>query len=117
MNIEKFHEIIQERIRISIETQDNWDYGIEKCREKVIEILSEDIEGSATYIETECTADELSWISEIWDTVAEKTQSIKFIRSLETAIKKYPEEDKKYHLRENIKFAYGAIDEDFEMEF
>ena len=117
MNIAKFRETIRERIRISVETQDEWDDGIEKCHQEEISILCEDIQGAADFIETECSADELSWISEIWDEVAAKTQCIRFIRSLETAIKKYPEEDKKYHLRENIRFAYGAIDKDFEMEF
>lgn len=117
MNVTKFREVIKERTRISVETQDEWDDGIEKCREKMIQILCEDIESSATFIETECSADELSWISEIWDDVAAKTQSIKFIRSLESAIKKFPEEDKKYYLRETIQFAYGAIEEDFEAEF
>lgn len=117
MNIAKFRESIKERIRISTDTLDEWDDGIEKCHKEQISILCEDIESSATFIETECTADELSWISEIWDDVAAKTQSIRFIRSLETAIKKYPEEDKKYHLRENLQCAYGAIDEEFEAEF
>lgn len=117
MNITKFREVIKERIRIAVDSQDEWDYGIKKCREEEIAILCEDIKSTSVFIETECTADELSWISEIWDDVATKTQSIRFIRSLEAAIKKYPEEDKKYHLRENIQSAYGAIDEDFEMEF
>lgn len=117
MNIAKFREVIKERTRISVETLDEWDDGIEKCREEMIQNLCENIESSATFIETECSADELSWISEIWDDVASKTQSIKFIRSLESAIKKFPEEDQKYHLRETIQFAYGAIEQDFETEF
>ena len=117
MNVTKFREVIKERARIAVESQDEWDYGIEKCREEEIAILCEDIESTSVFIETECTADELSWISEIWDDVTAKTQSIRFIRSLEVAIKKYPEEDEKYHLRETLQFAYGAIDEDFEMEF
>lgn len=117
MNIAKFREVIKERIRISVETQDEWDDGIEKCHQEEISILCEDIQSTANFIETECSADDLSWISEIWEDIAAKTQSIRFIRSLETAIKKYPEEDRKYHLRENIQSAYGAIDKDFEMEF
>lgn len=89
MNIQAFMDSIRERMS----TDDNWDFAVNKCNEKEIEILCEDIEGTAAYIETQCTADELSWISEIWDHVAAKTQSIRFIRSLEVAIKKYPEED------------------------
>ena len=46
---ENIADIIKERIRISDETQDNWDYGIEQCWKKYVDILSADIEKSTDF--------------------------------------------------------------------
>lgn len=43
---ENISDIIKVRIRIADETQDNWDYGIEQCWKKYIDILSANIEKS-----------------------------------------------------------------------
>ena len=41
---EKIAEIVEERIRICEETGDNWDYGIEQCWKKYIEVIAVDID-------------------------------------------------------------------------
>ena len=90
MNIEKFREIQVEtrsshttpaptRKRISEECYDEWDYGIEKCWKQEIEILTEDIPSSILFLQNECTADEYSWISEVIEDIAEKTNSYEFV--------------------------------------
>ena len=63
---EKLTEVLKERIRISEETQDNWDYGIEQCQKKEIELLSKDINDTIEYFENNCTATEFSWLSEVF---------------------------------------------------
>ena len=79
MNIEKFREAIKERKRISEECYDEWDYGIEKCWKQEIEILTEDIPSSILFLQNEWTADEYSWISEVIEDIAEKTNSYEFV--------------------------------------
>jgi len=98
MNVEKFREIIKERIRISIETQDEWDYGIEQCWEQEIETLSDDIPGTIEFLKNECAADEYSWISEILEELAERTQSKELVECYKSLTKKFPEECKKYYI-------------------
>lgn len=44
MKIGKFKEIIRERSRIAAECCDEWLFGIEKCWNEEIEMLSEDVE-------------------------------------------------------------------------
>ena len=111
MNIEKFREVLKERIRISKETQDNWDYGIEQCWLKLVEILSEDIDGTIEYLRSDCTADEFIWISEIFEEIAEKTKSREFISTLYHLAEKYSEEIKKYNVLNVIQYAEGVLDD------
>ena len=68
MRIEEFRKVIKERI----ECPDEWDYGVERCWKKEIEILSEDIPSTIEFLMTECTADEYSWISEVIEDLAAK---------------------------------------------
>jgi hypothetical protein len=110
MNIEKVREILKERIRISIETQDNWDFGIGKCCNKLIEVLSEDIDGTIQFLLTDCTEKEFIWISEVFEEIAEKTQSPEFISTLYQVADKYPDAVKKYYLLDTIKYAEGRLD-------
>ena len=72
---ENISDIIKERIRISDETQDNWDYGIEQCWKKYIDILSADIEKSIDFFLHDCTDEEFYWLSEAFEEIADKTQS------------------------------------------
>ena len=105
MNIEKFREVIKERIRISEECYDEWDYGIEKCWKQMIEILSEDIPSSIAFLENECTADEFSWISEVIDDIAEKTQNSEIIMSYKKIMTRFPDECQKYNIKGSIECA------------
>lgn len=72
-------DIIKERIRIADETQDNWDYGIEQCWKKYVDILSADIEKSIDFFLNDCTDEEFYWLSEAFEEIADKTQSQKLI--------------------------------------
>ena len=75
MDINSFREVIKQRE----ETDDEWDYGIEQCWKKEIEILSEDIPSTIDFLKNECTDEEYSWISEVIEDIAEKTNSYEFV--------------------------------------
>ena len=82
-------------------------YRIEKLWEEEIEVLSSNIEDTIDFIKTRCSADEFVWLSEVFEEVAEKTQSLKFINCLYTVAQKYPEETKEYNI---ISFIDSAKD-------
>jgi hypothetical protein len=88
MNINKFREIIKQRE----ETDNEWDYGIEQCWNKEIEILSEDIPSTIEFLKTECTADEYTWISEVLDDVVDKNPNKELVECYKSLMKKFPEE-------------------------
>ena len=49
MDINSFREVIKQRE----ETDNEWDYGIEQCWKKEIEILSEDIPSTIEFLKNE----------------------------------------------------------------
>jgi hypothetical protein len=109
VRIDKFREIIKERIRISEECNDEWDYGIENCWKQEIEILTEDIPSSIQFLMNECTADEYSWISEVIDDVVEKTNSHEFVECYKNLRNKFPEEYSKYNIMGSIEYAEAML--------
>lgn len=82
MIADEIRSALKERLRVMEETDDNWDYGIDKCCKKKVKILSEDISETMCFLENECTDEEFFWLSEVFDDVSEKAQSKKFIQCL-----------------------------------
>lgn len=107
MKIEELRKIIKKRE----ECHSEWTYGIEKCWNEEIEILLEDVDSTIEFLLNECTAEEFSWISEIIDDLAEKSQSRKLIDAYKSLIKKYPEECEKYNILGSLEFAEAALEE------
>lgn len=81
--------MIKDEIRKSISkriaTNDECAHGIDLCCNEEVDILSRDINETIAFFENECTAEEFSWLSEVFDDVAEKLRaelsSIVFIKS------------------------------------
>lgn len=101
--------MIKDRIIPIIEeresTDDEWDYGVEQCHKKLIELMTEDINMSIQFLDNDCTADQFSWLSEVFDEIAEITQSKEFIEALKRLAIKYPEETKTYNIMSFIESA------------
>lgn len=110
-------EEIQAVIKKRMDTDSEWDYGIEQCWNSEIEILSKTISDTITFLETDCTAEEFSWLSEVFEEVAKKTQSRAFVDCLYHVAKKYPDICKQYHIDFVIQCAEGAIEEDQNLNF
>ncbi|MBQ7529859.1 hypothetical protein IJT10_08200 [bacterium] len=108
--------MITEEIRAAIDkrisTNDEWAYGVEQCYKEEINILSRNIEDTINFLENECTADEFSWLSEVFDDVAQKTQSRKFVSCLNKIANKFSEECKKYRIDRAIQYAEEALIEE-----
>lgn len=61
-------------------------------------IISESFVGIIDFIENDCTADDFSWLSEIYDDIIDIFPSERIIEALRKTADKYPEEVKKYNL-------------------
>lgn len=109
MRTKEFKKVIQERIGC----HDEWADGIERCWAKEIEILSEDVKSTIDYLLNDCTADEYSWISEIIDDLAAKTQSRELIKCYKSLMSKFPEECKTYNIAGSIEYAEAELTGEF----
>lgn len=109
MKIEEFRKVIEERIQCP----DEWAYGVERCWKREIEILSEDIPSTIEFLLTECTADEYSWISEVIDDLAAKTQNRELIICYKSLMEKFPEECKRYNIAGSIEYAEAELNGEF----
>ena len=98
-------EIIAERAK----TDDEDDYGVEKCWKELIKVLSEDINSTIHYIDTECNDDEFSWFSEIFEEVARETQSQDLVDCLWRYANRHPEICDEYNIRDFIEGAQAEI--------
>lgn len=87
MQFNEFHEIINKRASID----DEWFTEVEKCWNDMTRIFTEDINKTILFLDV-CTADEFSWLSEIFDDIAKETHSKDFIRALRKTADKYPYE-------------------------
>ncbi len=107
--------MIKDRIIPIIEereaTDDEWDYGVEQCKNKLIALFTENIDESIKFLDNDCTADQFSWLSEVFDEIAEKTQSHAFIDALKRLAVKYPEETKEFNILSFIESAEGTIED------
>lgn len=103
MDFNNYKEIIQKRSEIHLE----WYTEIEKTWDEMIALFSKDIEKTILFIKTECTGDEFVWLSEIFEEIAEQTQSKDFINCLYETAKKFPKETEQYNI---ISFIDDAAD-------
>ena len=100
MQFLEFQEIIKRRASI----EEEWDTEIEKCWNEMTDLFSEDIDKTVQFLDV-CTADEFSWLSEIFEDIAAKTKSEKFIAALRKTAEKYPEETQRYNIADFINSA------------
>ena len=89
-------EIINKREKIN----DEDDYGIEKCRNELIEILSQD-EFLTIDILNQLNEEEILYTSEVFEEIAYNLQSVNYINCLQKINIKYPH----LNLRDSIEVA------------
>ncbi len=84
MNVTELRDELTHRITLHV----NDDFGIEKSWKKLTEILSENIDDAIRFINNTCTDEELFWLSEVFEDIAEKTQSKELIQALRNRLAK-----------------------------
>ncbi|MBY0599255.1 hypothetical protein [Bacillus bingmayongensis] len=86
MIIEKIEVILDKRKKLNL----NDYYGIQKSWNEIVEVLSENEANTIRYLEN-CSKEDLYWISEVFEDIAENVQSKEFINCLRKLDKKFPE--------------------------
>lgn len=81
-------EVLKERYCVCNETDDNWDYGIEQCHKKILEILLVDIDACREYLLNECTDEEFFLVSEVFEDLIQKTQKAELIEVFRSRLDK-----------------------------
>ena len=106
MDIQRFKEVIQKRIN----TVDEYYVGVEECWKEEIEILSEDVPSTVTYLKNECTEEEFAHISDIIDDLAVKTRSREIVEAYKNLGKKYPDMAKTFNFEFCASYAEEALE-------
>lgn len=106
----KLKEVLDERIKLLDETQDEWDYGLKECWKKEVDILTKNMNETLSYLDNECTEDEYGWLSEIFDDVVKKDPSKEFVDALYRLAEKYPKETKRSNIMPFIEDAGRYVD-------
>ena len=77
-----------------------------------IELFAKNLQETIGFLDNDCTADQLSWMSEVFEEISAKLQSWDFIDALNRCADKYPEDCKVYSIKECIEYAIGQLDDD-----
>ena len=109
LNLKELADKKRKAIAQRATVNDEWDYGVQQSQKAILSIISESPDDTIHFIENECTADELSWLSEIYDEMIDIFPSQRLIEALRKAADKYPEEVKKYNLDTCIDEAEGHL--------
>ena len=104
---EEFQKLIEERKK----AEPIVDWEREPAIRKMVTLFTKDIGETIKFVLEDCTDDEYSWLSEIFDQIVQKTKSKEFIEALRKTALKYPEETEKYNIISFIDFAETFLDE------
>ncbi len=91
---EEYEKLLSQRTAIAGEV----DYDINPIIKQMVTLMTKDINETIHFIDTECSGEQLVWLSEIFDEIAETSKSSDFIDALRRAANKYPNETQKYNL-------------------
>ncbi|MBR2570583.1 MAG: hypothetical protein IKE30_00420 [Clostridia bacterium] len=101
---ERIHAAIHERI-----TNPNANYYEIPWWEKEIEALTIDVAASIRFFEQECTDEEIWWLGEIAEDLAEKTQSRELLQSMRSRAELVQDERKREEALKDIDDAFDFI--------
>lgn len=99
MNRDYIKEILEERKMLHPD-----DPAIQKCWDKLVIELTKDEQETINYFSI-CTEDEINWLSEVFEDIAEVFRSKDFINFLKEIQRKYPDLD----LESDIHYAELSI--------
>jgi len=103
---EKYKALINERDKI----EGDIDYDNNPIIKEMVDLLTNDVEETISFLDKECSEEQFIWMSEIFDEIAEQTKSKEFINALRRAALKYPEASTEYNIQYFIDSAEEYIE-------
>jgi len=104
---DKYPEIIKLR-----QTEEELPWDDMKSIQATIQLFTASLQETIDFLDHDCTADQFSWMSEVFDEISEKLQSWEFIDALRRTAAKYPEETRKYNVLSFIETAEGMLSDE-----
>lgn len=104
-----YREIFRCFLSIRPKIFDECYWQLDEYDEEFSSVIADNLSEALNFIKNDCTADDFSWLSEIFDDIAEKSKSKEFIEALRETAKKFPEECEKYNIQDNIESAEGYL--------
>jgi len=77
-----------------------------------IAVLSRNLQDTVSFLDRDCTGEQLAWMSEVFEYVSANLKSWDFIDALCRAADRYPKVCAKYHIRNSIEYAIGGLPDD-----
>ncbi|MCQ2380219.1 MAG: hypothetical protein MJ025_04780 [Victivallaceae bacterium] len=74
-----------------------------------IELFTNNLQETIQFLDNDCTADQLLWLSEVLDEISVKLQSWEFIDALSRCFNRFQKECKGYAVKDCISFAEGQL--------
>ncbi|RSX54072.1 hypothetical protein D2E25_0378 [Bifidobacterium goeldii] len=90
---------IQQAIQQRRDTLDEDNVMLDKAWHDMVEACVKDIPGTVAFINDECSADDMNFLSEVFDELIYQTQSPELVSAIVHASLRYPDSDKKYFLK------------------
>ena len=94
---------LREVIKICDSLDPNDDFGIEKCWDEMIEILSCDVSETISYFNNDCTDEDFYLLSNLFEDIVEKTQCAELIKVFKNRLAKVEPET---YSQENFESAF-----------
>ena len=104
---DKYPEIIKLR-----ETEEELPWDDMKSIKATIQLFTANLQETIDFLDNDCTADQFSWMSEVFDDISEKLQSWEFIDALERTADRFPKACSEYNIRNSIAYAIGVLPEE-----
>jgi len=101
-------KILSKKLKLHLE-----DYiGIQEIWDKETEILCRDMAETINFIENECDDKTFCWIGEVFEDVADRTQSKEFIAAIKKRAEKVIDAKKRRSVETDIRYAEYKIDDE-----
>ena len=101
-------EVIARRLALDPEDYIN----IQKCWDEETKILTRDIAQTINFSENECDDDTFCWIGEVFEDVAEITQSKEFVAAIKRRAAKVVDAQQRRLVEVDVRYAEYAIDDE-----
>ena len=88
------------------------DWENEPVIKATIQLFTANLQETIDFLDNDCTADQFSWMSEVFDDISEKLQSWEFIDALRRTAAKFPEETREYNVLSFIETAEGMLSDE-----